>query len=141
MNTKKDAVNALKILDEFICKDELASIADGCRGEEKQFFFDKLVEMAGIVSTMPKTYEQEELGDQAVAHLHYFRGNQDWYITEKDMETPEEPGQHQAFGLADFGDGGELGYISIVELIAHGVELDLYFRPKTLAEVRAKRAA
>ena len=142
MNTKKDAINALKILDGFICKQELAAIASGCRSEEKQFFFDKLVEMAGIVSTMPKTYEQDGKGDQAIAYLHYFNaGNQDWYITEKDAETPEEPGQHQAFGLADLGYGGELGYISIVELIAHGVELDLYFKPQTLGEIRAKKAA
>ena len=93
------------------------------------------------IATMPKTYEQEGKEDQAIVSLHYFRGNQDWYITEKDMETPEEPGQHQAFGMTDLGHGGELGYISIVELVAHGVELDLYFKPRTLAEIRAKKAA
>ena len=58
-------------------------------------------------------------GDDAVVYLHYFRGGMDWYITEKDME--EE--QHQAFGLADLGYGGELGYISIQELIDNGVSL------------------
>ena len=48
----------------------------------------------------------------------------------------------KAFGLADpFGDGGELGYISIMELRRAGVELDLYWTPKTLAEIRATRAA
>ena len=72
-----------------------------------------------------------------MVHLHYFTGSQDWYITERD--TSEE--QHQAFGLADFGDGGELGYISIAELIKHGVELDLYWKPRTLAEIRIQKAA
>lgn len=120
---------------------ELQAIGDGCRSEEKQFFFDKIVEMAGIISTMPKTYEQDGKGNEAIVYLHYFRGNQDWYITEKDMETPEEPGQYQAFGLADLGYGGELGYISIVELVKAGVELDLYFKPRTLAEIKAKKAA
>ena len=140
MNTKMDAVNALRTLKGFIGKEQLAAITDGCRGEEKQFFFDKLVEMAGIVSAMPKTYEQDGLGDQAIAYLHYFRGNQDWYITEKDVGTPEDPGQHQAFGLADLGYGGEMGYISITEIIAHKVELDLYFRPRKLAELNRKAA-
>jgi hypothetical protein len=31
----------------------------------------------------------------------------------------------------------ELGYISIEELVANGIELDLYWTPKTLAEVKA----
>jgi hypothetical protein len=49
--------------------------------------------------------------------------------------------QLQAYGLADlYGDGGELGYISILDLIRHNVELDLYWTPKTLNEVRAERA-
>ena len=143
MTTKKDAINALKILDGFICKDELHAIADAMRREEKQFFFDKLVEMAGVIATMPKTYEQDGKGDEAIAYLHYFNaGNQNWWITEKDMETPDEPGKHQAFGLANLGSyGAELGYISIAELIAHDVELDLYFKPQTLGEIKAKRAA
>lgn len=33
--------------------------------------------------------------------------------------------------------GGETGYISIVELLENGAELDLYFTPKTLAEVQS----
>jgi hypothetical protein len=108
------------------------------RGEERQFFIDKLAELAALIATMPKTYEQDGLGENAMVYLHYFAGGQaNWYITEKDAETPEEPGQHQAFGLADlFNDGGELGYISIVELIQNRAELDLYFKPRTLGELR-----
>jgi hypothetical protein len=33
----------------------------------------------------------------------------------------------------------ELGYISIAELVANNVELDLYFTPRTLAEVKRER--
>ena len=138
MQKELDAIEALRKLKGFVGKAQLHALRDGWRGEEKQFFFDKLVEMAGIVQTMPKTYEQDGKGDQAVAYLHYFAGGQaNWYITECDVETPEEPGQHQAFGLADlFGDGGELGYISIVELLENGAELDLYFTPLTLGEIK-----
>jgi len=136
MSTKTEATQAIGTLRQFIGKSQLSAIGDACQSEEKQYFFDKLVEMAGIINAMPKTYEQDGKGDQAIAYLHYFRGGMDWYITERDMETADGPGQHQAFGLADLGDGGELGYISIVELLANGIELDLHFAPKTLAQIR-----
>ena len=81
----------------------------------------------------------EPRGQAAVAHLHYFRGGSDWWITELDAgsEDDEEPGQQrQAFGLADLGYGAELGYIDIEELVAAGVELDLHWTPKPLSEIR-----
>jgi hypothetical protein len=92
---------------------------------------------------MPKTGEQDGKGEQATAYLHYFAGGQaSWYITEKDAGSPDDDpgtGQIQAFGLADlFGDGGELGYISIAEILENGGELDFHFTPKTLAEIRGK---
>lgn len=108
----------------------------GLRGEEAQFFVDKFCEIGTRIYNMPKTYDQEGCGDGAVAYLHYFKGGCDWYITEKDAAAD---GQHQAFGWADLGHGGELGYISIVELIANGVELDLYFSPATLGEIFARK--
>ena len=101
-----------------------------------QFFFNKTCELADLIKNMPVTYGQDGKGDQAIAYLHYFRGNQDWYITERDMGSEEDKTQSQAFGLADLGYGGELGYISIVELVESGIEMDMYFSPKTLAEVR-----
>ena len=125
----------------FIGGDQLATVKSMFRGEERQFFFDKMCELAGIVGTMPETYQTDGKGGEAIAYLHYFSGGQaSWWITEKDRGTPEEPGQHQAFGLADlFGDGGELGYISIAEILAHGGELDFYFTPITLAALKEKR--
>lgn len=139
MSTKMEAVNALKTLNGFIGSSQLQAIGHACRGEEKQFFFDKLVSLGQLVSTMPKTYEQDGLGDQAIVSLHYFTGACDWYITERDVDTDGE-GQIQAFGYANLGDDecAELGYISIVELIANGVELDLYFTPQSLGAVKSK---
>jgi hypothetical protein len=86
---------------------------------------------------MPKTYEQDGKDDQAIVYLHYFAGGRaNAYITERD----QEPEQHQAFGLADlFGDGGERGYISLVEWLANGAELDFHFTPCTLGELRHRR--
>ena len=115
MNRPMEAVKVIETLREFIPRSELCAMAEGTRGEEKDYFFDLFQKWANVINTMPKTYEQDGLGDEAIVHLHYFRGNQDWYITEKDKGDPDEPGQQQAFGLADLGYGGELGYISIVE--------------------------
>lgn len=123
----------MKLIPKFMSKAQRAALAEAMEGEELEFFTNMLIDLERKLETMPKTYEQDGKGDDAVVHLHYFRGGMDWYITERDME--EE--QHQAFGLADLGYGGELGYISIQELIDNGVELDLYWEPKTLGEVKA----
>jgi len=136
-NRMKQAIEHVKTLKRIMSPMQLSVMGDGCRREEKEFFFDKLEEMANRFTNMHKTYEQDGKGDDAIVHLHYFRGNMDWFITEKDME--EE--QIQAFGLCDLGMGGaELGYVSLEELAQAGVELDLHFTPKTLREVKAARS-
>lgn len=140
MLKKLTPVTALDALEGFIGLGQLRAMVAGCRGEEGDYFRAKLVEMGERVAAMPKTYEQEGKGDEAVVSLHYFVGGADWYITERDV-NPDGAGQIQAFGLADlFQDGGELGYISLPEIIACGAELDLHFEPRTLAAVRAKKA-
>ncbi len=133
----------LALLRRFISHRQMAALQRCLLGEERQFFISKLADLANLIASMPATYAQEGKGEDAIVYLHYFAGGQaNWYITEKDVETADEPGQHQAFGLADlFGDGGELGYISIVELISSGAELDLYFQPRTLRELRGAQKA
>ena len=128
------AAAAARSLARFITPAELESIGNACEGEEGEFFKSKLVELANLVSRMPTTYETDGQGDQAVAHLHYFTPTCDWYITERDSE--EE--QLQAFGLACVWEE-EVGYISIQELIEAGAELDLYWTPKTLSQVKTER--
>jgi len=140
VRTKLNAAHDIQNLHGFIGRSQLAAIGQALRGEEAQFFVDKLCELAHIVETMPKIGETDGQGDAAVAHLHYFAGGQaNWWITEKDAgaegNTPEQH-QSQAFGRADlFGDGGELEYISIPEILANGGELDLYWTPKPLSEL------
>jgi hypothetical protein len=142
-HTKREATEATKVLRGFIGHSQMACLADSCRGEEKQFFFDKLCEYAARIAAMPQTYDQDGKGDEAIVHLHYFTGGCDWFITEKDKGTEEERAdgaveQQQAFGYANLGDPNcaELGYISIVEIIANGAELDLYFTPKPLKDCK-----
>jgi hypothetical protein len=129
--TKAEATEAMKVLRGFVCREQLAAITSAMRGEERQFFFDKAVELAVLITNMPATYATDGQGLDAVVHLHYFKNGFDWFITEKDMLED----QHQAFGLADMGDP-ELGYISIIELLANRVELDLYWTPKAIKDIK-----
>lgn len=135
MNDLKKLQTEMPLVAKFVSRNQIIALTLGAvSGEESDFFIEKGLEMAEIFKTMPKTYEQDGKGNDAVVYLHYFRGNMDWYITERDMETD----QLQAFGLADLGMGfPELGYISIQELIENGIELDLYWTPKTLREVKS----
>ena len=130
ISNQTEANAAFRTLRQFIGATQIEAMSYVTRAEEKQFVFDKLGEMVNIVSTMPKTYETDGQGQAAVVYLHYFINGFDWYITEKDMERE----QLQAFGLADMG-SPELGYISIVELLQKGVELDLHWTQKKLSEI------
>ena len=129
--TRMQAAEALHKLQGFIGNAQRQVIGALCYGEEKQFFYDKLVELANIVETMPVTYATDGQGNQAIVHLHYFTAGADWYITERDCETE----QLQAFGKADLGYGGELGYISLVDILKCGAELDFYWQPRKLFEI------
>ena len=116
----------------FMSVSQIQAINHGLMGEERQFFIDMMAQLQAHINAMPVTYEQDGLGDRAVVWLHYFKGSMDFYITEKDIDG----GIDQAFGLADLGDGGELGYISIRELVENDVELDLYWTNCTLASLK-----
>jgi hypothetical protein len=133
--TKHEAIEALMTLREFMPPEQIQVIVNTMRGEEKQYFFNKACELAELIKSMPKTYEQDGKGAKAIAYLHYFRGNMDWYITEKDAGSSEDNRQVQAFGVANLGYGGELGYISIVELLENQIELDMYFTPTELENI------
>ena len=100
------------------------------QGEEQPHFRQLVQDWAARIAAMPRTYETDGQGLKAVAHLHYFTPAFDFYITEKDRSG----GTRQAFGLA-VAPEQELGYINIREIVEAGAELDLYWTPKTLAEI------
>jgi hypothetical protein len=126
---------SMKRLKGFIGENQLRAVYANIHGEEGQWFLDKLESLADRIENMPKTYEQDGKGKQAMIYLHYFRGGHDFYITEKDQENE----QRQAFGLANLGYGAELGYISLVEILACNVELDFHFEPRTIEALEAEQ--
>lgn len=114
------------------------AVAQLLKGEEGEFFRSKLDELLAIADAMPRSYETDGQGERAIARLHYFTGGCDWWITELDADADGE-GQAQAFGMADTGNGPEVGYISLLELCGSRAELDLHWTPATLGEVKAAR--
>lgn len=123
----------------FIGQAQLKVLSDGLRGEEWEGIADLILNAWKRIKEMPQTYETSEWGaEKTMCELHYFRGNYDAWITEKDMGANQQwtpvTQQLQAFGLIDMGEP-EVGYISIVDLLQNGFELDLHWTPKSLAEV------
>lgn len=129
-------------LRKFIGHEQSYAIRTASKGEEGEYFKKMMADLEQTIATMPKSYETDGQGDQAMAILHYFKNGSDWYIIEKDAGSPddkEQGVQAQAFGFACLnGDSqnAELGYISISELIKYGVELDLYWTPKTIGAIK-----
>jgi len=127
----KDAMLAIM---HFIPKGQRPVIADMLRkGDEREGMAEKMLELKATIDGMPETYGQDGMGDKAVAYLHYFSSSIDRHITEKDVEG----GVKQAFGLGNLGQGAELGYISIEEMVnSPSFEIDLYWTPKTLGQIK-----
>ena len=133
-------MNATEFLEKFTPHSQRSALRSLQRGEEGQFFRERLAELRDHVATMPRTYATDGKGDAAPVGLHYFTGRADWYIVELDASASDGSGHAQAFGLADLGYGPELGYISIPDIIAHGAELDLHFTTCTVGDIKRKRA-
>lgn len=139
-------LDAIESLSGFLPPKQVKVVRSLMRGEEGQFFIDKMIELAAVVKDMPATYGQRDLGNEAIIHLHYFVGGCDWWIFEKDKGHPKdgaEDFQAQAYGFANLNDPmcAEVGYISLPEIIAAGAELDFHWSPKTLGEIKAKIGA
>ncbi len=91
-----------------------------------------------IKRKLPKLYEQENKGGDAIAYVKFFFpvGSWTWHVTEGSPEGDD----FIMFGLVD-GHEKELGYFSLSELqsvkgpLGLSIERDLYWQPKTLCEI------
>jgi hypothetical protein len=137
--SKASAEQAVEFLRAYINPLQLGVISENFDEEEGGHFCSMVVDLQNLIKGMPVTRETEDQGDNAVVYLHYFKGACDFYITERDIDEDGE-GQVQAFGFTDLGYGGEMGYISIPELLEAGVELDLYWDSKPLGAIKQKHS-
>lgn len=87
---------------------------------------------------LPPIGSQEGKGDEAIAYVHFFLGNWDWYAVEYDQKD-------EFYGLVK-GFEEELGYFSLSELqsakgqFGLGVERDMHFSPTPLSQLRGKKS-
>jgi hypothetical protein len=118
---------------QLLPREEFLTLAENLKGEEGLAIAETIKKVWQTFETMPKTYETEAKPDP-IAHLHYFIGSWDWYITEKDAE----PEQLQAFCFvkSEFCPEGEFGYTCLPEITQAGAELDLYFTPAPVSKFR-----
>ncbi len=140
--TKKEILHALfssGFFSKWMGESQRQALRSVINGEEGDHFVQLLSDLRARIEAMPASYETDGEGDNAVVHLHYFRGSIDAWITEKDAgDGSEDDSQYQAFGkitLTGSKEDADLGYISIEELIRNDAELDLYWEPKRLAEI------
>lgn len=124
----------------FMNESQWKTVRDLMDGEEGEFFRRKMIELAGVIDSMPRTYDTEKKdAPPALVYLHYFIGGCDWWITELDKGSKDdgpEDFMRQCFGYARLAPGcGELGYISIPEIVKHGAELDFHWTPKPVDQV------
>jgi hypothetical protein len=112
-------------------------------GPKKLAQFREVIELTGT----PKLYAQEGKGEEAMVHVKLFDpcGSWTWFITEF-SETAPDGYKNLAFGLVN-GHECEAGYIDLNELstvrgrMGIGIEIDMHFKPQTLAACREAIAA
>lgn len=97
--------------------------------------YPTLVQLAKDVNETPDIYTQDGKGKDSIVHLHYFTGNSDWFITEKNLDEKLFFGYVVLNGDLQF---SEFGYISIDEITSLNVELDFHFEKMTIKEAITK---
>ena len=146
--TRNEAIKSLASTDGFfrhwMSYQQRVALTQALAGEEGEYFADLLTKLMWCIKSAPVTYNTEDVETaDKVLQLHYFKGGIDAWIVERDVgDTADQNGegeQHQAFGKITVMGGGweeaEWGYISIADLIANGVELDLHWDAKTVKEM------
>jgi len=135
MNKTPISDESMKIFSSITSASQCATVKHFLKGEEGEFFAETINRIADIWRAMPKSYETDGQGKAALTHLHYFTMSADWWLIEKDSDLDGE-GQIQAFGIADLGMGSrEYGYISLVEILDAGAELDFHYTRLTAGEI------
>jgi len=136
VDSSQAASLALKTLDDlsgFMPKHQMQIVRESLQGGGLDFV-EVVNRLKKIISTMPKLNENGDMGDDAVAHLHYFYSSGDWWITERE----DGKDQNTAFGIASMnGMPLELGYIDIVnKLDDPRIELDFHFKPQRIGDIK-----
>jgi len=124
--TKKNTIKILPFVQKKIINSLPPSVQNEMLENVKEALYD-----------IPKLYEQDGKGLNAIVYLHYFVGGTDWYVTEysKDDNTffgyviLNSDTQSSSLGYID------ISYITDNDYGLNSPELDLYWSYKTLNEI------
>jgi len=133
--SRKLTVATFSTLEHIVPRTQLRLLRQLLRGEEGDFFAQALIDLEASYKSLPVIGGpgSDEDAKTAKALIHLFHPSCDWWIVERD-EDPSDP----VFGVADMG-FRELGYFDLKELLsAPMVEIDLHWKPKTVAEIMAE---
>lgn len=114
------------------------------KGEEAAAFLEIERRLIDLINKCPVTYEQDGLGEQSIAYLHYFNEDSDYYVIEKDRsaegDLPEQF-QSQMFALKrERTNPYRYGYVDLRTLLKMGCELDFYFKPTKIIDIKKDQA-
>ena len=145
LHQAKELLNGASWFANFMGYSQRLALLEALRSEEGEGIADMVLRVAEQIKATPKTYGTEGQAEhERKVCLHYFRGGVDAYILERDVgdyADGEATGpQHQAYGkitvIGGGWEGAEWGYISIADLLKHGVELDLHFDPTPVGDMK-----
>jgi len=132
LTAKKSKVNDIaKIQEKFV-----PAILEQFIGKS-QLLASRSKEMTEVMSDVLKKILETPViygNESEIFHLHYFKGETHVWIKEVDFGTGN---QDFGFSLLN-GDvqNAELGHVSINEILDSGLELDYYWKPRTLEEIK-----
>jgi len=120
------------------CLDKLVEIVYSYDMKQRRFQMKLLTK--AIAAKLPKLYQQDGKGDEAIVYAKFFTPDAQWtwYVTEGEMN---EDGDFEFFGLT-IGFEAELGYFNLSQLqevrgqLGLPIERDLHFKRTTMGEVR-----
>lgn len=120
----------------YISNKQAKAIALALQGNDKADVMKQIISIARVIDTMAVSPEQAGLDDQATIFLHYRLHNWHWYITER----ADDGGIDQACGYVLLATDRKRRLlfrdISILDLLAHGCELDIGFYPQTVQTLK-----
>lgn len=111
---------------------ELAALDCALRNGEASVVGPLLSDLAKTIKDMRHSFPHATQGDAASVHLHYFKSDSHWYVTELDSDDA-------AFGFVVFNgtfQNAAPQHINITELVFRGAELDLRWTKRTLGELK-----
>lgn len=106
-------------------------------GDQAEFVANKVFEIGDTLRKLPLGDESGAIRDDALCYLRYQKGSLNFYVTERQIH--KELGELvMVMRVVDGGRNFDFFYAKIeaINNFCEGIELDLYWRPITIAEAK-----